>query len=150
VLLFAAQTFSRVALFMVRDDALVGIAQQGLGKAGGPDDAALRDVHLPARESSWVRRVLDTRQPVRGRPVDDGDHRLSVLLGNEAPAEAFVAPIESANRVVALLYADNLPGRELLPDTGALEVVLHEAGLALDRTLLERALAEAADGAPRP
>jgi hypothetical protein len=145
VLSFAAQSFSRVALFMLRDEALVGIAQIGLGKAGGPDDAALRDVVLPARESAWVRRVIDTLQPVRGRPLDDGDHRLCVMLGNEAPAEAFVAPIESANRVVAILYADNLPGRLLLPDTGALEVVLHEAGLALDRTLLERALAEAGD-----
>jgi hypothetical protein len=145
VLSFAAQTFSRVALFMLRDESLVGIAQIGLGKAGGPDDAALRDVHLPARESSWVRRVLDTLEPVRGRPVDDGDHRLCVMLGNEAPPEAFVAPLESANRVVAILYADNLPSRLLLPDTGALEVVLHEAGLALDRTLLERALAAASD-----
>ena len=147
VLSFAAQSFSRVALLMLRDDTLVGIAQLGLGKAGGPDDAALRDVHLPARESSWVRRVLDTRQPVRGRPVDDGDHRLCVMLGNEVPLEAWVAPIESASRVVAVLYGDNLPGRALLPDTGALEVVLHEAGLALERTLLERTLA-AAGSAP--
>jgi hypothetical protein len=147
VLSFAAQSFSRVALFMLRDATLVGIAQIGLGKAGGPDDAALRDVHLPARESSWVRRVLDTLQPVRGRPVDDGDHRLCLMLGNESPSEAFLAPIESANRVVAVLYADSLPSRLLLPDTGALEVVLHEAGLALDRSLLERALEEAGDGA---
>lgn len=149
VLSFAAQSFSRVALFMLRDDTLVGIAQVGLGKAGGPDDAGLRDVHLPARDSSWVRRVLDTMQPVRGRPVDDGDHRLCVMLGNESPAEAFVAPLESAGRIVALLYADNLPSRLLLPDTGAVEVVLHEAGLALGRTLLERAVAEAGDGASR-
>jgi hypothetical protein len=145
VLSFAAQSFSRVALFMLREDALVGMAQIGLGKAGGPDDAGLRDVHLSARDSSWVRRVLDTLQPVRGRPLDDGDHRLCVMLGNEAPAEAFVAPVESANRVVAILYADNLPSRLLLPDTGALEVVLHEAGLALDRTLLERTLADGDD-----
>jgi hypothetical protein len=147
VISFAAQSFSRVALFMLREDHLVGMAQIGLGKAGGPDDAALRDVHLTARESSWVRRVLDTRLPVRGRPVDDGDHRLCVLLGNEVPSEAFLAPLESANRVVAVLYADNLPGRDLLPDTGALEVVMHEAGLALDRSLLERALSEAVDPA---
>jgi hypothetical protein len=134
---------------MLREGSLVGIAQSGLGKAGGPDDAALRDVHLPARDSSWVRRVLDTHRPVRGRPVDDGDHRLCVMLGNESPPEAFVAPVESGNRVVAILYADNLPGRALLPDTGALEVVLHEAGLALDRSLLERTLGETGDRAVR-
>ena len=71
------------------------------------------------------------------------------MLGNDIPQEAFVAPIESANRVVAILYADNLPGNQLLPETGALEVVLHEAGLALDRTLLERALSEAVSPAAK-
>ena len=145
VLAFAAQSFSRVTLFMVREERIVGIAQIGLAKAGGPDDAALRDVHIGARESSWVRKVLDTREPVRGRPVDDGDHRLCVMLGNEIPSEAFLVPIESANRTVAILYADNLPGRALLADTGALEVVVHEAGLALDRALQERTLAAASD-----
>lgn len=151
VLSYAAQSFSRVALFMVREENIVGIAQIGLGKAGGPDDVALRDVHIGLRESSWLRKLLDTLQPVRGRPSDDGDHRLCIMLGNEIPNEAFLAPIESANRVVAILYADNLPGRALMRDTGALEVVLHEAGLALDRTLLERALAEASDaGAAHP
>jgi hypothetical protein len=145
LLAFAGQSFSRVALFAVREASIVGIAQIGLGKAGGPDDAALRDVHIGVRESSWVRKVLDTLQPVRGRPVDDGDHRLCVMLGNEIPSEAFLAPIESANRVVAILYADNLPGRALLADTGALEVVVHEAGLALDRALQEGMLAAASD-----
>jgi hypothetical protein len=143
VLAFAAQRFARVALFMIRDPLASGIAQLGLAKAGGPDDAGLREVHFESREPAWFRDVLESRQPVRGAPSDEGDRRLCVLLGNELPAEAFVAPIESANQVVAILYADNLPGRTPLPDTGALEVVLHEAGLALDRSLLERTLAEA-------
>lgn len=145
LLSFAAQRFARVALFMIREDVAVGIAQIGLGKAGGPDDAGLRQVNLGSRDSAWFRAVLDGVQSVRGAPTDEGDRRLCVLLGNELPAEAFVAPIESANHVVAILYADNLPGRAPLPDSGGLEIVLHEAGLALDRSLLERALAEAAN-----
>jgi hypothetical protein len=43
---------------------------------------------------------------------------------------------------VALLYADDLPEGGPLPDTTPLATLLHEAGLALDRALLERALAE--------
>jgi hypothetical protein len=66
-----------------------------------------------------------------------------MLLGTRAPREAYVAPIESGGSVVALLYADNLPDEAPVPDTTALEIVLHEAGLSLDRALLERALAEA-------
>jgi hypothetical protein len=65
------------------------------------------------------------------------------MLGDRPPAEAYVAPIESGGQVVAVLYADNLPGDAPLGDTSALEVVLHHAGLALDRAALERALAEA-------
>jgi hypothetical protein len=53
-----------------------------------------------------------------------------------------VAPIESGGRVVALIYADNLPDEKPLPDATAFEIVLHEAGLVLDRAVLERALAE--------
>ena len=41
-----------------------------------------------------------------------------------------------------MTWADNLPGGLPLSDTSALEVVLHHAGLALDRAVLERALAE--------
>ena len=111
VLRFAAESFSRVAMFMVRDEQALAIAQLGLPKAGGPDDQAVGDVVVPAREPAWFRRVIDGRNPVRCPPDDDGDQRLAVLLGNALPREAYVAPIESANRIVALLYADNLPSR---------------------------------------
>jgi hypothetical protein len=143
VLAFAAEHFARVALFMVRKDRAIGIAQRGLARAGGPSDAGLREVALPRDEPGWFRRVLATRAPVRGAPCDDGDQRLAVLLGNAIPAEAYVAPIESGREVVALLYADNLPGGAPLGDASALEIVLHEAGLALDRAVLERVLQEA-------
>jgi len=63
-------------------------------------------------------------------------------LGAVAPREAYAAPIESGGRVVALVYADNLPDEKPLPDPTAFEIVLHEAGLVLDRALLERAFAE--------
>jgi hypothetical protein len=143
VLQFASETLSRVAMFMIRDDTARGIAQVGLPKAGGPDERDLREVSLPHREPAWFRRVFDSRGPVRAAPSDDGDQRLAVLLGNAIPEEAYVAPIESGEHIVALLYADNLPGGEPIGDTSALEVVLHEAGLALDRAWPERALEEA-------
>jgi hypothetical protein len=145
VLQFASETLSRVAMFTIRDDTAQGIAQVGLPKAGGPDDNGLREVNLPHREPAWFRRAFDSRSPVRAAPSDDGDQRLAVLLGNTIPDEAYVAPIESGERIVALLYADNLPGGEPIGDTSALEVVLHEAGLALDRAWMERALKEAVE-----
>jgi hypothetical protein len=142
VLHFAAEHFARVALFLVRDDLAVGMAQLGLPRCGGPDDAALRDLAIPADEPAWFREVFARRASVRGPVRDAGDRALARLLGDRLPPEAYVAPLESGDRVVALLYADNLPGGEPLRDAEALEVILHEAGLALDRAALERQLAE--------
>jgi hypothetical protein len=148
VLSFAAQRFARVALFGVRDERAVGVAQVGLARAGGPDEAALRELSLGSAEPAWFRRVIESRRPAAAPPSDEGDHRLAVLLGNDIPAEAWVAPIVTGERVVALLYCDNLPGRDPIPDTRSLEVLLDAAGIALDRAVLERTLAESETADP--
>lgn len=142
VLEFAAEQFRRVALFLVRENDAVGMAQRGLTGAGGPDDSGIRALALPARDPAWFRAVLERGSPVRAAPSDDGDLRLAALLGGTPAEEAYVAPLESGDRIVALLYADNLPEGSALGDTTALEVMLHEAGLALDRAALARQLAE--------
>ncbi|HTY16592.1 MAG TPA: DUF4388 domain-containing protein [Myxococcota bacterium] len=140
---YAAGSFERVAIFMVRDGEAQGVAQIGMAAAGGPDDVDLRTIRFPAEEPGWFRKVAASRAPLRASPGDEGDRDLANRLGREQPGEVYVAPIESGQRVVAILYADNLPSRRPLPDSSALEVVLHEAGLALERAVLERALEEA-------
>jgi hypothetical protein len=87
--------------------------------------------------------VLDRREGVTAPPSDAGDSELAALIGTRVASEAYVAPIESNQQVVALVYGDNLPDAAPIGETVALEIVLHEAGLALERALLERALADA-------
>jgi hypothetical protein len=136
---FAAQSFSRAALFMLRDEIVEGIASRRLERAGGPED--VRSLRLAAAERpELVQRVLRERHALRAEPETAKDHAFLALLGTARAGQVYLAPIESAGCVVALLYADNLPGSAPLGDTTALEIVLHEAGLALDRASLERAL----------
>jgi hypothetical protein len=126
-------------MFMVRDETAIGMAQRGLPGAGGPDDDEFRKLKLPAWEIEWFRQVLESGKPVRSAPGGDGDQDLAMRMGEEAPAEAYVAPVASGDHIVALLYTDNLPGVDPIGDTTLLELALREAGLALERALLERA-----------
>jgi hypothetical protein len=145
VLKFASESVSRVAMFMVRDEMALGVAQIGLPRGGGPDDAQFREIELPAAEVEWFRQVLETRTSLCSAAIGDGDRALARQIGDREPTQAYVAPILSGGRVVALLYADNLPGVEPLGDTSVIEIALHEAGLALERALLQRALAQIGD-----
>lgn len=132
VLDFAAEDFHRVALFRIQDEQAVGLAQAGLPAAGGPDDPGLRQVRLPLDAVPWFRAALEVRAGVRRGPQGEGDRRLAACIGEVVAPQAYLAPIESAGRIVALLYADNLPTGEPLADTRALEALLAEVGRALD------------------
>jgi len=145
VLNFASEYVSRVALFMVRDEIAMGVAQIGLPRGGGPDDAQFREIELPAAEVEWFKQVLETRASLCSPAIGDGDRALARRIGGREPTQAYVAPILSGGRVVALVYADNLPGAETMGDMSVIEIALHEAGLALERALLQRALAQIGD-----
>ncbi|MBW2229962.1 MAG: DUF4388 domain-containing protein [Deltaproteobacteria bacterium] len=142
VIRFASEVFGRVAMFMVRDERAVGMAGRGLERAGGPDDAGLREICINPNESVWMSGVLEHGKPIQGTVDCDCDRMLVALLGDRPPQSIYMAPIESTGQVIALLYGDNLPDDDCIGDTSALEVVLHHAGLALDRAALERALRE--------
>ena len=75
-------------------------------------------------------------------PVERAWMAFAELLGDTVPSEAYLAPIECAGQIVAMLYADNLPDDEPIGDTSAIEGVLQHAGESLDRAAFERALAE--------
>jgi hypothetical protein len=59
-------------------------------------------------------------------------------LGGDRPTEVFVGPLISEGRVVAVLYGDNLPEEKPIGDTESLEIFLSQAGLAMEKALLER------------
>jgi len=144
VLEFASRSLSRVAVFMLRDDRLIGMAERGISGSGGPDDEAMRGLALGCGElPELFREALETRRGARGALTPGRDAGLLARLGGSTPVESYVAPIESGGSPVALVYGDNLPQNAPIGDTTALEIVLHEAGLALDRASLELALAAA-------
>jgi hypothetical protein len=143
VLDFAAETFGRVAMFMLRDEVAVGMAERRMPASGGPDEKAIRTIHLEGDAMPQLfREVLAGCAPVHRSPQSASDRQWLAHFGESVPAEFYAAPLESGGVVVAIVYADNAPDLKPLPDPTPFEIVLHEAGLVLDRALLERALAE--------
>ena len=140
VLDFASELFARVAILVVRDDQIFAISGRGLPSLEVDPLGATAPVSLPTAKQGWIREVLDSRKPIVAAPVTDADRTLLDCFGGESPKQVYLGPIESGSSVIALLYGDQSLTGAPIPDTHGLEVVLHHAGLALDRAALERAL----------
>ena len=70
---------------------------------------------------------------------------LEVLLqeiGGQWPDEFAFFPLVAEERVVALLYCDNLTTGEKSGETEGLEIFIDQAGLALEKSLLQRRIQE--------
>ncbi len=142
VLDFAAESFARVAVLIVREEAVFAIAGRGIPALEVDPLDPSPPITLPACEAGWIRRVLDTGTSLVGPPRTEADVDLLARFGEERPPISYLGPIVSGDSVIALLYGDQGPSDRPIPDTSGLEVVLKHAGLALDRAALERALWE--------
>jgi hypothetical protein len=142
VLDFTSTLFDRVAMLVLREERVFLVAGRGVDCLEIDPLSADASISLPVPGAGWIRSVLEDRRPVRCAPEAAADRDLLAALGGQTPSEAFLAPIESGSAVIAILYGDQALGGAPLPEPQAIEVVLQYAGLALDRAVLERALAE--------
>jgi CheY-like chemotaxis protein len=141
VLRFASEFMNRAVIFIVRQEEIVGLGQFGINDNYGSADSIVRNMKIPRGENSLFIRVIEAQTSVKIAP-DDGVWTRYLLgkLGDCVPTELFVGPIVSEGKVVALLYGDNLPGDKPIGDTEALEIFLSQAGLAMEKAILERKL----------
>jgi len=141
VLRFAAEFMNRAVVLLVKKDAIQGLGQFGIEDRDGSADARIRNLRIPRGEPSLFAPVLETRFPLKGE-ADDSRWTQVFLgqLGDARPAEVFVGPIVSEGKVVAVLYGDNLPEEKPIGDTDSLEIFLSQAGIAMEKALLQRRL----------
>jgi len=147
VLRFAAEFMNRAVVLLVKKDAIQGLGQFGIEDRDGSADARIRSIKVPRGEPSLFAPVLETRYPLKGE-VDDSRWSQFFLgqLGDGRPTEVFVGPIVSEGKVVAVLYGDNLPEEKPIGDTDSLEIFLSQAGIAMEKALLQRRLQDQVRG----
>ena len=101
---------------------------------------------IPRDSGSVFDRLIEEMTVQRIKLGDsEWDNYLRNQLGGGDPAEVFLGPIISEGKVVAVLYGDNLPEGGPVGDTESLEIFLSQAGIAMEKALLERRLRVKAD-----
>ena len=84
-----------------------------------------------------------TGQPWTFSPVPTlVDMHIFDQLGDGTPAEIFIGPLISQSRVIGFLYGDNLPDKKQIGDVEPLSIFLAQAGISMEKSLLERQLNE--------
>jgi len=141
ILRFASDIFQRGILFMVGDTEFVGLGQFGLDIDGA--DEKIREITIHYEESPFLRKIILEKRPYKGiAERDPGVESMIQEIGGHWPDEFAFFPIVAEGGVVALLYCDNLTTEEKTRETEGLEIFIDQAGLALEKSLLQRKLQE--------
>ncbi len=143
ILRFAAELMNRAVIFLVAKNQLAGLGQFGIQIDGKDPQKHVRQIRIPLNEPSIFREAIQKRLPLK-KPLKETkwNRYLVERLGGRMPREVFVAPIIAGGKIAAILYGDNAPEDKEIGDTESLEIFLAQAGLAMEKALLERRLKE--------
>ena len=141
---YATRVVNRGVLFGVSDKYISGIGQFGIGRSGddSPDVTnRIRHVQIPVDESSVFAEVIKRKSSYHGRLEQcPWNNYLVDQLGGTVPPEVFVTPIVVNGKVAAIFYGDSLPGGHPITSVHGLELLMIEAGLAIEKNLLAEKL----------
>lgn len=142
VLRLASEYFERAVLLLVKRDEIIGLG--GFGVTGDNETMSKKVARLkvPVTASKAWKKVIEEKATViqRGNEEILGDRDFFQSMGSIIPKECANIPMVSRGRVIAILYADNAVSAEPLPDLSAIEIFMIQAGIAMERALLERQL----------
>jgi len=145
ILRFASDIFQRGVLFMAGKKEIVGLGQFGLGIESA--DEKIRSIVLDLEKSDFLKRIVEEQMPYKGAIEKDEVTKYMIdELGGTWPSEAALFPVIADGKVVALLFADNVSADVAMPETEGLEIFISHAGLALEKSLLQRKILEMEKG----
>lgn len=143
VLRFASEFVNRAIVFTVRDQVVSGFGQFGITGGTLSGDDRVRSIHFAQESDSMFSEALRFGQPrthvLNPTPVDA---HIFDQLGGGVPDEVFIGPLISQTKVVGYLYGDNLPDKKPIGDIEPLAIFLSQAGVSIEKSLLERQLNE--------
>jgi hypothetical protein len=141
VLRFASDMFQRGVLFMAGKNQIVGLGQFGIEIDRA--DEKIRGIVLSLEMSPFLKKIVAEQLAYKGElEKDDVTQYFIDEIGGAWPPEAVFLPVVAEGKVVAVLYCDNALSRDPIEETEGLEIFISHAGLALEKSLLQRRLQE--------
>ena len=141
---YASEVVNRAILFMVKKDEVRGLGQFGIELASGlSPDKVVRNIRVPLNAPSLFRAVIESRRTYLG-PLEANDQNNYFVneVGGLRPDMAMAMPLVVDGKVALIVYGDNLPEMKPIVGVETLEIFMNQAGMALEKALLERKLAE--------
>jgi hypothetical protein len=143
ILRYASEVVNRAVLFMVKKDEVRGLGQFGIELRGKSPDQVVRNIRVPLNKPSVFLTAIETRRSYLGRlETNECNTYLATELGGAVPDTVLAIPLIVDGKVALIVYGDNLPEDKPLRGTDVLEIFMNQAGMALEKALLEKRLAE--------
>ncbi len=143
ILRYASEVVNRAILFMVKKDEVRGLGQFGIELKGRSADQVVRNIKIPLNKPSLFLSVVETRRSYLGRlEPSECNTYLASELGGTMPETVLAIPLVVDGKVALVVYGDNLPDGRPIRGMDTLEIFMNQAGMALEKALLEKRLAE--------
>lgn len=141
ILRFASDIFQRGVLFMINKDEIVGQGQFGIDIEQA--DERVRSMKFVLNKSEFFKKIVEANYFYKGSMEKDDITELMIReFGGGWPPEVGVFPIIAEGKTSALLYCDNFPSGDAIGSTEGLEIFISQAGMALEKSLLQRKIQE--------
>ncbi len=143
ILRYASEVVNRAVLFMVKKDEVRGLGQFGIELKDQSADQVVRNIKIPMNQPSLFFKVIESRRSYLG-PIEQNESNKYLLneLGGMMPEAVIAIPLVVDGKVALVVYGDNLPDRKAIKGMDTLEIFMNQAGMALEKALLEKRLAE--------
>lgn len=137
ILSYAHELFARGALFVVRQDGFGVMGQFGIPADDGQSEARMRQLLIPDDQTSILTECAGRKEAMVG-PLEETEWNQKLLeaLGGPAEGDSVAAPLIVNDRVLLVLYGDHLLGDLREGWLEELELLILQAGLAMEKDLL--------------
>jgi hypothetical protein len=143
ILRYASEVVNRAVLFMVKKDEVRGLGQFGIEIKGKSADQVVRNIKIPLNQPSLFRSVIETRRSYLGILEPNPNHTYLINeLGGSIPDAVMAIPLVVDAKVALVVYGDNLPDKRPIRGMDTLEIFMNQAGMALEKALLEKRISE--------